>query len=238
MDSFFRFSDYEIFAYLAAGIAALAAWDDVFATHWVIGAEWSAASGVAIVFGAYVVGQIVAWPAAWLLERRVVRRVLGAPSRALFGEPPLGRCHWLKRHLFPDYFTPFDRILADRVRSRARADGQPHASGESLFWTAYTRAKRDTATYARMGQFLKLYGFCRNIAFVGIAAGVAITVDVLYRAQTTGFVPELRTHLLWAGVALVAGVAMFYRYLKFHRLYSVEVFVGYAEAPNSERGST
>lgn len=36
----------------------------------------------------------------------------------------------------------------------------------------------------------------------------------------------------WALIALTAGVGMLYRYLKFHRLYSVEVFVGYPELPS------
>jgi signal peptide peptidase SppA len=35
--------------------------------------------------------------------------------------------------------------------------------------------------------------------------------------------------LLWAGAALVGAVGMFYRYLKFFRLYTMEVFNSYAE---------
>jgi hypothetical protein len=235
MDSFFRFSDYEVFAYLAAGVATIAAWDFVFGTRWIIGADWTAASGVTVVFAAYVVGQIVAWPAAWILERVVVRRTLGAPSRALFGELPPGRFQNIKVRLFPDYFTPLDRHVATGVRRHAARAGQADSSGEGLFWTAFARSKRDADTYARMNQFLKLYGFCRNVAFVGFAAAAAIEGEALWRVPAAGFNSDIDHHLLWAGVTLAAGIAMFYRYLKFHRLYSVEVFVGYADLPPSER---
>jgi hypothetical protein len=230
MDKFLRFSDYDIFAYLATGLASLLAWDFAFGTHWVLGATWAAADAIASIFAAYIVGQIIASPAAWVLERRFVRRILGSPSRVLFCEPPPGRLRQLKQRLFPDYYMPLDRRLAERVREKARSEGQPDASGESLFWTAFARSKRDAGTYARMDAFLKLYGFCRNIAFVGVASAALIGVGAIWQARTSGLNSEIRNHLLWAGVALLAGVAMFYRYLKFHRLYSVEVFVGYAES--------
>jgi len=226
-----------VFAYLAAGLATLVAWDFVFETHWIIGADWNTATGFAVVFASYIVGQIVAWPAAWLLERRLVRDVLGAPSRTLFGDPPPGRFTRIKLRLFPDYFTPLNRLVAERVRARASSDGHPDASGESLFWTAFTCSKRDAATCARMNQFLKLYGFCRNIAFVGIATAGAIVIRTLWHAPGAGFGADARPRLLWAAIALAGGVAMFYRYLKFHRLYSVEVFVGYANPPPTERAS-
>jgi len=40
-----------------------------------------------------------------------------------------------------------------------------------------------------------------------------------------------RGPLLWAIVAFVAAIGMFYRYLKFFRHYTVEVFTTYAELP-------
>lgn len=237
MDSFFRFSDYDVFAYLAAGIAALLAWDYTFGSHWIIGANWSAASGTTIVLVAYIVGHIVAWPASWLLERCVVRCVLGPPSRALLGEPPPGRFATIKQALFPDYFTPLDRPLAERVRFRAAREGQPGLSGQSLFWTAFAHSKHDVSTYSRMTQFLKLYGFCRNIAFVGVTAAIMIATGALWRAANTSFSTDVGSRLLWAALVCVAGVAMFYRYLKFHRLYTVEVFVGYANISAERQAS-
>ncbi|HYU11609.1 MAG TPA: hypothetical protein VEK82_03465 [Stellaceae bacterium] len=236
MENLLRFSDYDIFAYITAGFAALAAWDYVFGTHWIVGADWSAAAGVVTVFAAYVAGHIAAWPAAWLLERRFVRRVLGTPSAALFGKAPPGRFSGTKRKLFPDYYTPLDCHVADRVRLQAVADGQAGDSGEGLFWAAFARAKCDAMTYARMDGFLKLYGFCRNIAFVGIVAAVAIIAAMVWGARAGEALADARSHLLWASVSLLAGVAMFYRYLKFHRLYAVEVFLGYINSNLLVRG--
>ena len=78
-----RFSDYDIFAYLASGFTALAGWDLLFSTRYVIGAQWSVSSGAITIVAAYVIGQIFASPAAWLIERQFVRRFLGRPSDLL-----------------------------------------------------------------------------------------------------------------------------------------------------------
>jgi len=179
MDKLLRFSEYEIFAYAASGLAAMLVWDFVFGTHWVLGAQWGVYEGVAVLFGAYVIGHVVAWPASWLLERRFVRRFLGAPATALFREAPPGALANLKRRLFPDYFTPLDQSTQDRVKARALDEGHLVNSGEGLFWLAFAQAKRDAPTYARMEAFLKHYGFCRNMSFVALAGAMLLTGDAL-----------------------------------------------------------
>lgn len=235
MENYLRFSDYEIFGYLAAGFAGLWVWDFVFHTGWIIGTHWSAADGVAAVFFAYVVGHMMAWPAAWVFEDVLVRRVLRLPSQVLFREPVSEPGHgW--RKVFPDYHKPLRRPIAERVLANAGNEGRADVSGEDLFWIAFAVSKRDPAACARMDQFLKLYGFCRNIGFIGVASSVLILVVALWRSRATGWSSELWYQLLWAWLALAAGVIMFYRYLKFYRLYAVEVFVGYAavDIPPSE----
>src|SRR6266498_2496011 len=44
--------------------------------------------------------------------------------------------------------------------------------------------------------------------------------------------------LRWAAAAVVAAVGLLYRYLKFFRLYSVEVFVRYAELESSNSANS
>jgi len=224
MDKVLRFSDYDVFAYIASGLAALLLCDLLLSTHIVVSAQWSVAEGVVIIFAAYVIGHVVAWPASWLIERQFVARLLGPPSKVLFVERKQHAA--LARFLFPDYFTPLDHALRQRVKARA-PDLADH-SGQSFFWSAFACARRDPSTYARMDAFLKLYGFCRNMAFVALFGGVTLLIAALGAAwQGARYLAE--TRLGWAVVALLIGVAMLYRFLKFYRLYSVEVFVGYDE---------
>jgi hypothetical protein len=136
--------------------------------------------------------------------------------------------------LFPDYFTPLDQGTRERVTAKVHEEGHPESSGESLFWIAFARAKRDPLTYGRMESFLKLYGFCRNIALVGLAAAALLIADAVWRLSHAAPAVEILDRLCWALIALIGGVAMLYRYLKFHRLYSVEVLTGYLDLPLSE----
>jgi hypothetical protein len=231
MERVLRFNEYELFAYVFTGLAAMLVGDVALGTQWILRTQWGVPETVAVVLAAYVVGHVVAWPAAWLLERRLVRGLLGAPCKALFCEAPQGVLTGVKRFLFPDYFTPLDQAMRERVAAKVHMEGHPASSGESLFWVAFSRARRDPLTYGRMESFLKLYGFCRNIAFVGFAAAALLVGHAIWLASHAAPAVELVDRLWWALLALIAGVVMLYRYLKFHRLYSVEVFTEYLELP-------
>jgi hypothetical protein len=82
-----------------------------------------------------------------------------------------------------------------------------------------------------MEGFLKLYGFCRNIAFVGMAAAPLLIAHAVWLLSHAAPAVEILDRLWWAIAVLIVGVVMLYRYLKFHRLYSVEIFTGYLELP-------
>jgi hypothetical protein len=86
--------------------------------------------------------------------------------------------------------------------------------------------------YARMDGFLKLYGFCRNMAFVGLA-GAFHAADAALAWARLGWSDHVAQQFLWALLALLIGLGMLHRYLKFFRLYNVEVFVAYSEAPSA-----
>jgi hypothetical protein len=108
--------------------------------------------------------------------------------------------------------------------------GTDIAPGESLFWRAYSVAKRDPTAFPRMGTFLNQYGFCRNITFVAMLSAtfdLAAIYGVTPAAASTPAVDQLWA---WTVVSLICGLLMFHRFLKFYRLYAVEVFVAYAES--------
>jgi hypothetical protein len=80
---------------------------------------------------------------------------------------------------------------------------------------------------ARLDNFLNLYGFCRNTAFVGL-----FDAAVFYWSycQPNG-PPE---HLIWARISLVVSLGMTLRYLKFYRHFALEIFTSWAFARNKE----
>jgi len=229
MDRFARFSDYDIFAYLAAGIAVLAIADRLFGTGYVIGAEWSAAGGVLTVAVAYVIGHLAAAPAGVVLDRWLVEARLGAPSKHLFGNQQHLPHSKLLRCLLGDYFKKLDGGIDARVLARAAAEGKPDTPGEDLFWTAFAVAKRDDSAYPRMEAFLKLYGFCRNIGFVALAGAPLLAAAAIWHGLQDGWSGAVLCRCGEAALVLLAGIGMVLRYLKFYRLYAVEVFVAYSE---------
>lgn len=228
MDKLVRFSDYDVFAYVASGLAALMVWDIVFSTHYIIGAVWTVASGTATIASAYIMGQIMAAPSGWVIERQFVHHILFRPSVALMESRKLGWRRFLKKTILQDYYNPLDTEL-QKVRERAAADRGSEVVGEALFWCAFPVAKKDTNAYGRMDGFLKLYGFCRNMAFIGLIGACFIAVDASLEWKRLGWSVHILQQFRWALLALLIGLGMLHRYLKFFRLYNVDVFVAYSE---------
>ncbi|GGE21796.1 hypothetical protein GCM10011529_30540 [Polymorphobacter glacialis] len=210
MDKLLRFSDYDVFAYVVSGFAAIVAWDRVFTTHYVVGAKWSVPDGIIVIVAAYVIGQILASPSSWLLERRLVRRALGRPADVLMqGKPTSGWRGALARSVLADYYAPLDAATAGRLRELM--DAESIKSGEALFWRAYPTAKAHPVAYARLEAFLKLYGFCRNLAFVALIAAVALGTSAAVAAARSGSGAAVSEHAGWAAIALMIGLGMLQR---------------------------
>ena len=97
------------------------------------------------------------------------------------------------------------------------------AKGEGLFLHAYSIVGSNERVQSRLDSFLNQYGFARNVGFAFIASAFTLLVAHFYRHP-----PVL---LRWPSLCAFAGVSLFYRYLKFFRQYSYEVFLRYAELP-------
>ena len=234
MDKLLRFSDYDVFAYLASGFAALAGWDLLFATGYVIGAQWSVSSGTLTIVAAYVIGQIIASPAAWLIERQLVRRALGHPASVLMRTEPLsGWRKWASHFALAEYYRPLDPAVAESLREFMTTNGI--TSSEGLFWQAFSIAKSSTSAAARMDAFLRLYGFCRNIAFVAFATGLGLAGKLVLYLRSIGWDANADIMAMHSGVLLLVAAGMLHRYLKFHRLFSLEVLVTFANSLTEER---
>jgi hypothetical protein len=212
------FGVYDFFAYLSSGAVILVALDHVFKTGVLTQAHTPPIVAVVLVIVAYVCGHIVAHFSSFVLERLFVGKLLHRPSALLLGDEP----HFVfLEKLFPNYHRSLPASTKLRIREQKHAR-ECSSSGEAFFLHAYAIVTRNEKWQLRLDEFRNQYGFARNMSFAFIASSVILAI-----ARHFGDTLQL------AFIALVfaAGIALLYRYLKFFRQYSYELFVRYAELP-------
>lgn len=235
MDGLVKFSDYDIFGYLASGIVGLWVCDAMFGTQIVTIESWTVTHGAFAIIAAYVLGHGIAASATLILDRLLVRECLGNPTGILLADHSASRSrkggkafNW-RKWVLSGYLEPLPSAVQQRVLERAKIAPDDQDKGEKAFYRAWPIIKRDPMPYARMESFLRLYGFCRNFSFISLAAAIAF----YFRPPV---IPTLQQGSLFpATCALLSAVVMFHRYLKFFRAYSAEVFTTYAE-PEEAKG--
>jgi hypothetical protein len=213
------FSVYDFFAYLFSGAVVLAAVDYIYGTGILLQKSISPVLGAALVIFAYVTGQIVAHISASVLEHFFIKRVLQLPSLLLLNAKP----RWvLFKWIFPNYHCSLPENIREQVLKTAQQRGC-HSTGEGLFLHIYPIVTANDRVQARLDEFRNQYGFSRNMCFAFLIAGVAIAISHKYGSHAV----ELR----WSILAIIASVSLFYRYLKFFRQYSYELFIRYSGLP-------
>lgn len=225
MKNWFPFTDYEFYAYLAAGMLLIAAVDySVAGAVLVSRTEWSLVSGVFWTIVAYLVGQICAAPSAGLLEHLVARRWLTIPADIQLGLRERNRAERLLAAIFAQReYSPLREAIRSKALDRAaRQLGKPVETldGETVYQAAFHTARAVSDTASRLTAFINQYGFGRNIAFVGVIA----TLLLGYRQLTD---PTAEGPWLIAGAILLT-VGMFGRFFKFYAAYSCDVLRTYA----------
>jgi len=95
-----------------------------------------------------------------------------------------------------------------------------------MFLHCWAIVRADSDVRQRLDAFLNLYGFSRNMSVASLASAVAVTFGIVFDNLETG-------EALGAVLALMlASIVLVYRYLKFFRLYTKEVFVRYIAHPS------
>jgi hypothetical protein len=218
MRSQFPFTDYDFWAYISAGFVLLFAVDHAAQTGLMVRPSWTVVEGLFATACAYAVGHLLAGLASAILERRIVRHWLGAPSVTLMGvESGPG---WFRR-VYPSFYEPLPEETRKEIFAKATKRGVIEP-GEALFWAAFDVARSNRTAMDRMSAFLNQYGLCRNLSLTALICAVLLGVTGLWFKRSDDY--------WWAGAALVLGVGMFLRYLKFYRHYSVEVYTTYAHS--------
>lgn len=216
------FTSYDFWAYLSAGFLLLFTVEQAVGTAFLARDGWTVVQGIVAVTCAYTIGHLIASMSSILFEKLLVGKFLGYPRNVLFGQP-LAR-KWVRR-LIPAYFAPLPEPTQMAILQKGNRAGVS-AAGEALFWLAYGHARETPAVMSRLENFLNLYGFCRNIALVAF-----LDAAILYWSYLQLDGPH--EHLVWARIALVVGLGMTLRYLKFFRHYALEVFTAFAHAKES-----
>lgn len=224
MEQKIPFTSYDFWAYLSAGFLLLFALDQAFGMHLLTRQSWTVTQSVLAFSCAYAAGQLVAGLSSFVFEKLLVGRLLGYPRSVLFGAAFAPR--WV-RWVVPGYFVALPATVQVTALEKGAKLGVS-SFGEELFWPAYITAKSVPSVMSRLDNFLNLYGFCRNVACVGF-----LDAALLYWSyfQPTG-APE---HLILARVSFIAGFGFTLRYLKFYRLYAVEIFTSFAYAKEAEK---
>jgi len=210
------FSVYDFFAYLSSGTVVLVTADYVMDLGLLNQDKIGPILAVFLVVIAYVCGHIVAHFSSFLFEHVAIGRVLKRPNALLLGEPP-------RRGLpliFRNYCRPFPTTTIERIRKQLESQGVA-TTGEAAFLHAYAVVTANTERQQRLDAFRNQYGFHRNMCFAFGISAIAITV-----AHFAGPHP---VRWRWAVLAAGVSVALFYRYLKFFRQFSYELFLRYAE---------
>jgi len=148
--------------------------------------------------------------------------VLRSPEETFFEEQRKGG--WAS--VFPGFYDQLPTQTANRVLRKSTEKAGISEAGRSLFFHCHSVVKRDKAVAERLSTFLNLYGFCRNISMALVIAALVLVVGGGIRWYGGQIHPG---KFLWAGAAVAASIGMFYRYLKFFRQYTLEVFVSYPE---------
>jgi hypothetical protein len=152
-------------------------------------------------------------------------RFLKPPSLLLLGNKPRWR---VLKWIFPLYHSPLPRSVRERVREQAVARNCC-AEGEGFFLHVYPVVTANERIQARVDEFRNQYGFSRNMAFAFFVSAATICVAYWHDPHAV--------RIRWAALAGAAAVCLVYRYLKFFRQYSYELFLRYAELPIPPRPS-
>jgi hypothetical protein len=108
------------------------------------------------------------------------------------------------------------------VRKTVKKDGVDITDHAALFMYCDARVKTDEETGALLTIFLGLYGFARNVCISAtVAAGLLLAGAITHHENW-------ETKLWLSGVAAVIAVFLLNRYLKFLRVYALEMFSAYA----------
>ncbi|PYP38234.1 MAG: hypothetical protein DMD46_02645 [Gemmatimonadetes bacterium] len=207
------FTVYDFFGLLSTGVIWLLGIDHAFGMRWILGKQLGAGEAVLWIVVSYVIGHINSQGAAWLFERQLVARRLGYPSTNLFADK-----NKKTPRLFKHYREPLPGETTKAILKRYESLSGSKSPSEAMFIFCFNLVKeRSPTTYGRLQTFLNVYGFCRNMSFAALLLSVVFVAAAVIRG--------VYAMLYLALISVFAAAVLFFRYIKFFRLFGREVFV-------------
>lgn len=218
------FNPYDFFGYLSSGLLLIVGMELTLGFPKVLWKNLAIVDGGILLLGIYVGGQIAGMCAKALMEDIVVGRILKPPSVNLLRE----KIPFIGSILFPTFYKPFPDSIQKKICLRAKNQNIERA-GEKLFLHVRYSPEilKNDRLMNRLEVFLNAYGFARNLSLASLAVGVGLIIR--------GWVEQGFDLRGYGTCAIIAGVLLFYRYLKFYRQYSFELFNVFAN--ESQNGS-
>lgn len=211
---------YDFLGYLAAGVLYMLAADNILDLKWLGTTSPPLQLQVFWLILAYAAGHANAQWASWLLEKHIARR-LGAPSKMLFDTTT-------KRRFFRHYRAPLPAATAQATLDKYERMTGLRQPGEDMFLFCFHLVKEECPqALARLNTFVGLYGFARNLSFAALVLAVGFAVAGVRGAGAHSGV--------LAAASLVMALTLFYRYLKFYRHFSIEVFASFRTSAKETR---
>jgi len=212
------FEPYDFFGYIASGLVLVVLAQETLGFPKVFGAELKPFDIAVTVLAVYIAGQLVAGPSKFLFEDLLVHRVLGSPTKNLLSANP----HRLRKLLFPGFYQPLPAVIRTKIVAKLESMQLANADAEDTFLTIRYAPEvlGSERLISKIDAFRDMYGFNRNVSFSLLFAALCFAV--------AGHIKGSRLLVHFAIAALVAGALLFYRYLKFFRQYSYELFNSYA----------
>lgn len=214
------FTVYDFFGYITSGIVFIFAYQLWIFHEIIIPATFTIESGLFYTIGAYIVGHLLSYCSKILFERPLLKK--SGPINILLNDPRAN-----KERRVSDYYRPLPEIFRDKIQNnmpfnigKIGSEGDDKQSGESLLIYLEATLGKDEKVKPRIDVYLSLYGFCRSMSFTLFVIMILIVIG--------SFLHKWYWDLLWAGVAVGCAWGMYYRYLKFFRLYAKELLVAYA----------
>ncbi len=215
------FDPYDFFGYLSSGLSILVGMDVVLGFPHVLGRDFKIVESALLIIATYVVGQIIATPSRALLEDGIVDKVLKRPNINLFRE----KRPRIRNLLFPGFYQPLPTQTRVKILRKAKDEGV-EGIGEDLFLhVRYSQTVvQDQKLGEKLNSFINKYGFSRNLSFSALLVGIGCLIKI-------NLFPDSDANLAkYAIAAFVTAILLFYRYLKFFKQYSYEMFNFYGGA--------
>lgn len=215
------FSIYDIFGYLAAGTIVMFSWALASSAPWLQG-ELSVVVSTGLVLLGYVLGHVLAAISSWLFEQVIVRDMIGPCEELVMNERQLGG---ILGAILPSFSKALPDDIRNSISAKARSEGIS-SGGRALFLHCLSVVRHDASTAERLATFLNLYGFSRNASLACFIGGGIFFYSAFWR-QCCCCHAHHGNLVAWGVLAVVLGAFLFFRYLKFYRHYTQEVFLSY-----------